>query len=185
MIKPTLTEKLKPRKKRNPPRPLTDKQLAFCTWYVSAAVNLNAVEAARRAGYHGNDGTLRSIASKNMTKPAIRAEIDKRMAKAMSGAEVTIENVLRKLSVICEQAIADKQFASAARCVELHGKYLKMFTEKIEHVQQDVMEMSTEDLLLLFREIIEAGNIDIGQLIKINGSDNGSVSGPPTPTTTH
>lgn len=176
--------KLKPRKKRKTLRRLTDKQMAFCTWYVSAAVNMNAVEAARRAGYQGKDATLRSIASHNMTKPAIRAEVDKRMAVAMSGADITVEAVLRKLSVICEQSIAEKQFAPATRCIELHGKYLKMFTEKIEHVG-DITEMSTDDLIRLLHEITEAGNLDLGQLIKSNGSHDGSVPDPAATPTTH
>ena len=83
-------DKLKPKKPR-PARKLTDKQLSFCKWYVSGVCNLNGAAAARKAGYQGNDATIRAIASQNLTKSLVRAEIDKRLAKAMAGADVTVE----------------------------------------------------------------------------------------------
>ena len=83
--------KLKPKgKPRN--RPLTMKQMAFCVHYVSAAVNCNATEAARRAGYKGSDNTLGTVGFENMLKPAIRDEIDRRMAIALSGANISVED---------------------------------------------------------------------------------------------
>ena len=155
--------KLKPKKPR-PARKLTDKQLSFCKWYVSGVCNLNGAAAARKAGYQGNDATIRAIASQNLTKSLVRAEIDKRLAKAMSGADVTVENVLRKIVDIGEKALEAEQYASAARCAELEGRYLKMFTDKIEH-GQDIEEMSTEELVQLLQEIVDSGGLDLSQLI--------------------
>lgn len=61
------------------PQPqLTDKQKMFIDQYFICG--FNATEAARQAGYQGNEDTLRSIASENLTKPYIRSEIDRRMA---------------------------------------------------------------------------------------------------------
>ena len=70
------------------------KQAAFIAWYCSADVNCNATEAARRAGYKGNENTLGTVGFQNMQKPAIRNEIDKRMSAALAGAKVTVERVL-------------------------------------------------------------------------------------------
>lgn len=57
----------------------------------------NATEAARRAGYQGNDNTLGSVGWENLQKPAIADRIKQRLAEsAMSADEV--------LSRLAEQA---------------------------------------------------------------------------------
>ena len=162
---------LKPKKPAKP-RPLTPKQNAFAHWYCSAAVNMNGTEAARRAGYKGNDKTLSQVAIENLGKPGIRDLIDKRLEKALSGADVTIEAVLRRVQVIGDKALESEQYASAAKCAELHGKYLKMWTERIEHVQT-IEDVSTEELVRLLREIMEAGGLDLIRLIAGDGAIDG------------
>jgi len=155
--------KLKPKgKPRN--RPLTMKQMAFCVHYVSASVNLNATEAARCAGYKGNDNTLGTVGFQNLLKPAIRGEINRRMAIALSGAEITVENTLKRLTMLGKMAQAAGKYASAVRCVELQGKYLNMWTERIEHVE-DIEDISTEELVGLIRQIAESGDVDLQQLL--------------------
>lgn len=65
---------------------LTDKQRLFCEYYIQC---WNATQAARQAGYKGNDNTLRSIGSENLTKPNIQEFIQKRVDEvAMSSNEV-------------------------------------------------------------------------------------------------
>jgi phage terminase small subunit len=150
----------------------TPKQTAFISWYCSAVVNGNGTEAARRAGYAGNEDTLKSVASENLSKPYIRAEIDKRMAKALSGADVTVEAVLRRLQVIGDQALEDRKFGDAIRAAELQGKYLKMFTDRIEHVQ-NIEDISTDELRHLLVEIMEAGQIDIRGLVAKDDAGDG------------
>lgn len=174
----------KPNPRKRPPkidpkdRPLTGKQEAFVKWYVSGVVNFNGQEAARRAGYSGNDNTLRAIASETLTKPNVAAAVAKAKAKALSGADVTVENVLRKLIVIQEKALDAGQYAPAARCTELLGKYLKMFTDRIEHVV-DIDEMSLEELQGLLLEVTEKGGVDLGKLLAGHGSrDSGGVDTP-------
>lgn len=63
---------------------LTAKQKAFIAFYIES---WNATEAARLAGYKGNYATLRSIASENLTKPNIQAEINKRFQKMAMGSD--------------------------------------------------------------------------------------------------
>ncbi len=65
---------------------LTDKQMVFVEEYL---VCWNATEAARRAGYSGNDATLATVGWENLRKPEIRERIQARMAeKAMAADEV-------------------------------------------------------------------------------------------------
>jgi phage terminase small subunit len=60
-------------------RELTGKQRMFAEIYLQC---FNKTEAARRAGYQGNNATLRNIGCENFTKPNIRAYIEERMASA-------------------------------------------------------------------------------------------------------
>lgn len=55
-------------------RRLTAKQLAFVEAYMGETDG-NATEAARLAGYAGNDNTLASVGAENLRKPAILQEI--------------------------------------------------------------------------------------------------------------
>jgi len=154
------------------PQKFTLKQAAFISWYCSAVVNFNGTEAARRAGYAGNNVTLANVATENLQKPYIRAEIDKRVAKALSGADVTVEAVLRRLQVIGDKALEEGKYGDAIRAAELHGKYLKMFTDRIEHVQS-IEDISTDELRHLLVEIMEAGQIDIRGLVAKDDTGNG------------
>lgn len=177
------TKKIKPSKPA-PRQHLTDKQLAFVYWYCSAVVNMNATEAARRAGYKGNDKTLQSVGKENLAKPLIRAQIDKRLEAALSGADVTVEAVLRRLSVIGDKAMEEGQYSAASKCAELHGKYLKMFTERIEHVNT-IEDVTTEELVRLLKEVAKGGGIDLAQLIAGDGPADGDLPDTPGTQTTH
>lgn len=65
---------------------LSNKQRAFIEEYLTC---WNATEAARRAGYNGDDNSLRVIGWKNLTKVAIVARVQERIAeKAMKADEV-------------------------------------------------------------------------------------------------
>ena len=56
---------------------LTEKQRRFVEAYMGAAAG-NGAEAARQAGYKGNDATLRVVAAENLAKPNVRAAIEER-----------------------------------------------------------------------------------------------------------
>lgn len=77
---------------------LTGKQHAFILAYLGEA-KFNATEAARRAGYKGNDVTLGQVGAENLKKPQIAEAIAAFWrAKAMPAEEV--------LSRLAEQARA-------------------------------------------------------------------------------
>ena len=59
---------------------LTQKQRMFVIHYAASS---NAVRAAEQAGYGGSYGTLRSIASENLTKPNIREAVNSLLADSV------------------------------------------------------------------------------------------------------
>lgn len=79
---------------------LTDKQTLFVKHY---AATLNATEAARLAGYKGNEGTLKQVASENLAKPYIRAAIDNLLDKRTMEAD----EVLQRLTEHATTDLAD------------------------------------------------------------------------------
>jgi len=62
--------------KKKPHRRLSLKQSMFISAYLGEA-NGNATEAAKLAGYTGNRNTLKAMGQENLTKPYIKAEIDR------------------------------------------------------------------------------------------------------------
>jgi phage terminase small subunit len=70
----------------------TDKQQRFVQEYVK---DLNATQAAIRAGY--SESTANVIGYENLTKPYIRAAIERRLAQIAAVAEVDAAMVVREL----------------------------------------------------------------------------------------
>jgi phage terminase small subunit len=130
---------------------LTLKMRTFCLAYAGEA-NGNATEAARIAGYKGNEDTLRVVASENLAKPNIQAEI-KRLRKSteqklgkriMTAAEVQAE--LSEIAMTPWRDLVEVRYGSEGEVVgarlkladkikacELMGKKYKLFTDKVEH----------------------------------------------------
>ena len=165
------------RKSAVPPedRPLTAKQQSFVDWYYADIVNGNGVQAAIRAGYTGSYNTLCQAASENLRKPNVKKALEKRRAEMSAQADVTVEGTLRKITEIRERALESGQYSAAAKCAEMHAKFLKMLTDRIEHTAT-LDEVSLEDLVNLFHEITKGGGLDLGKLLARNGPDHGSVS---------
>lgn len=72
---------------------LTNKQRAFIEHYLET---WNATEAARRAGYEGNDVTLATVGYQNVRKLQIAEAIKQRLAEKAMGAD----EALSRLAVI-------------------------------------------------------------------------------------
>lgn len=81
---------------------LTAKQKAFVAAYLGSA-HFNATQAARLAGYAGNDDTLKSVASENIAKPYIKAMIDEGLAALTMPAN----EVLARLTAIAKGKVTD------------------------------------------------------------------------------
>lgn len=65
----------------------------------------------------------------------VKAEIERDITK-----EITVKSVLESLKHIQELAIQKNDFSTAARCEELCGKWLAMFTDK-----QEISQAEKED----------------------------------------
>ena len=81
---------------------LTNKQRRFVEEYL---FDLNATDAARRAGYSGR--TARQMGHENLTKPDIAAEIQEAMERRSERAEITADMVLRELAKIGFSSLRD------------------------------------------------------------------------------
>lgn len=126
---------------KNKPKKLTAKQSLFVKEYL---VDLNGTQAAIRAGY--GEKTARIVASENLTKPYIQEAIQKQIKKREEKTELNAEWVLKKLETIANRCMQEEEVMSkdgptgefkfdssgANKAIELIGKHLKMFTDKIE-----------------------------------------------------
>ena len=74
---------------------MTQKQKRFIEEYL---IDLNATQAAIRAGY--SPDTARQTGSENLSKPVIRAQIDRAMAERSKRTGVNAERVVQELAKI-------------------------------------------------------------------------------------
>lgn len=81
---------------------LTDKQKIFCQEYIK---DLNATQAAIRAGY--SEETARSIASENLSKPDIKAEIDRLKLERSRDTKIDANWLLTRLAAESEADLSD------------------------------------------------------------------------------
>lgn len=132
---------------------LTPKQQRFVEEYL---IDLNATQAAIRAGY--SKKTAGSIGEENLKKPEIASAIQKAKAERSNRTQITQDEVLKDLcelrdicmgrkKIIVTDVIKDVREGTAKtvkaeaiffeptaanRSLELLGKHLKMFADKVE-----------------------------------------------------
>jgi phage terminase small subunit len=122
---------------------LTPKQALFVKEYV---VDLNATQAAIRAGYDPTKArytSCRLLATNVNIQAAIQKEKEKRNARV----EISQDWVLKRLKIVAKRCleeipVTDREgneigswkfeAAGANKALELLGKHLAMFTEKVE-----------------------------------------------------
>lgn len=104
---------------------LTDKQKRFVEEYL---VDLNATQAARRAGY--SEKTARSQGQRLLTKVDIQKALAHRQKTYAESVEWTVEEILTDLRVIATNPY--NRLADRLKAYELGGKHLGMFTDKLE-----------------------------------------------------
>jgi len=128
---------------KNTPQKLTDKQKKFCEEYL---IDLNATQAAIRAGY--SKKTANPIAAQNLAKLSIQQCIAEKQKKLAEKTEITQEYIINNLKAVAERSMQAEPVldrhgnetgeytfnaAGANKSLELLGKHLGMFSDKIEH----------------------------------------------------
>lgn len=110
---------------------MTPKQERFVQEYL---IDLNATQAAIRAGY--SERTANQIGPENLVKPGIAAAIATAQVKTVEKLELSREWILTKLKGNAERALEDANDryngAAANKALELLGKHLGMFSDKLE-----------------------------------------------------
>ena len=109
-----------------PPAKLTAKQAQFVKEYL---VDLNAAQAAHRAGY--SPKTAKQTGSENLAKPAIAKAIAEALEARSKRVEFTADDVLRKLASIANEEHDDALAKDRIKCLELLGKNLGMFNKLV------------------------------------------------------
>lgn len=105
---------------------LTAKQQAFVDEYL---IDLNATRAAKSAGYSEN--TASETGYENLRKPQIQEAIQKAMNKRSERVGLTADEVLQGIKDIYTQEKQEDP-KTALKALELAGKHLKLFTDKVE-----------------------------------------------------
>jgi phage terminase small subunit len=116
---------------------LTAKQEAFVREYL---VDLNATQAAIRAGY--KQANAHQTGYENLRKPEIVSAIQTSMDNRAKEVGLSAEKVLKDIDLVKADAMrsfldkdgneAMNNHAAALKALELQGRHLKMFTDKIE-----------------------------------------------------
>lgn len=109
--------------------PLTPKQAAFAREYL---VDLNATQAAIRAGY--SEKTAYSQGQRLLKNAEVQAAIAEAQAQRAKRTELTQDYVLNSLRSIADDA--DQPTAPRVRALELLGKHLGMFVERVDHTSK-------------------------------------------------
>lgn len=95
---------------------LTPKQQLFVSEYLKTG---NATEAARKAGYKGNDKTLGQVGAENLKKPGISRVIEERQQARSERLELEEDFELKRAIELLDMCMKPKQV------VDMFGKPVK------------------------------------------------------------
>ena len=87
------------------PMTLTPKQKAFADYYIECG---NATEAARKAGYKGNNVTLGTVGAENLKKPQISAYIAERMGQQAKSRVADANEVIEFYTAVMRGEVKDQ-----------------------------------------------------------------------------
>lgn len=118
---------------------LTPKQQLFVSEYLKTG---NATEAARRAGYKGNDVTLCAVGAENLRKPQVAEAINEKNQKRSDRLELEEDFELKMANKILDMALEDRDLKSAVSAVQTMAKIRGKFVQKVQvGVADDIASM--------------------------------------------
>ena len=120
---------------------MTDKQERFCRLYVRYGDN--GFKAYRKCGY--SKGTAAGTnASILLEKPLIQTYIKGYRREYAREQDSNVEGVLEKLRWVWRECKEEKLWSHLLKCIELEGKYHKMFSDKVIIGTEAPSEIDTE-----------------------------------------
>ena len=143
-------------------RKLTDKEKKFCTEYL---VDLNAHQAAKRAGYSVN--TADKIGPNLLTKYPVYSRIQKLFENRAKKTELRAEYVVDNLRWIVEETKAKgdtKAYISAVKALELLGKHIGMFEDRLRIIHQERSNSELVSEMLSSPEMLDLVIQELGRL---------------------
>lgn len=124
-------------------------------------IDQNATDAYLRAGYKCTRRSARASANKLLTKTDIKMAIDKKTKHLQSTLERetdrTVIDVIRDIQKVKDIAMSEGNHKETLKALELEGKYLGMFSDKIK------LEGSLDvnlGLASLLEEVVTPGGTD-------------------------
>ncbi len=111
---------------------LTPKQERFVDEYL---IDLNATQAAIRAGYSKNRAS--ELGYQLLQKTTVQSAVQKAQKDRSERTEITQDYVIKKLKAIADQEASDGtdselKYSSQLKALELLGKHLGMFTDRMK-----------------------------------------------------
>ena len=124
---------------------LTPKQERFCQEYL---VDLNATQAAIRSGYSAKTANVKG--SQLLAKVNIKQRVSELKDEVARNTDVDISRVVSMLLDSYEDAKAAGQHGPAVRAVELLGKRLGAFVDRVE--VNDIQRKPSAELIIVIAE---------------------------------
>jgi len=106
---------------------ITPQQRRFADAYL---VHLNGARAAREAGYSVKSAD--KIAWKLLRVPQVRGYLDKKMEAEAERHDINADAIVRMLVTACQDAADEKQNGPRVRGIELLGKMLGLFANRLD-----------------------------------------------------
>jgi len=147
---------------------LTPRQSMFCKEYLK---DMNATQACIRAGYSRKSASR--LSERLMSNEKVLCELEKQFQRRADRVHVDADYVLFNLKNIverCKEGGDSRAYMSAVKALELLGKHLGLYEERIRIIHDDksnnelVQELlQTEDMLrLVIKELGRIGyNVEI------------------------
>ena len=131
---------------------LTAKEEAFCVAYttIGSETFSNGTKSAIEAGYA--EDSARTQAWRMLRKEHIKRRIRELYDKNMEDNMVTTGSILANLAHDRLMARKNHQYSVATRCTELEGKYLAMFTDRIDTEPMPEPKKLTDEEIAIYRE---------------------------------
>jgi len=109
---------------------LTEREQRFVDQFLLLG---NATQAALAAGYANNRG-ISAMASRVFNRPRVKAAIEAAKEQMHEKNLITVEGILADLQELKVRCMSDEKWnpQAAKGALELLGKHLKMFTDRME-----------------------------------------------------